>query len=755
MKPTDATAQGKELARIFVVAAVYLVTAKAGLLLAIPHTNATAIWPATGIALGAVLLLGYRIWPAIAIGAFLADLWHLSSIGFSLQISLAAAFSTTIGNTLEALLGAWLIRSCVGERNPLVRLDDIVRFVVFGALGASIVSASIGVSTLCAISGTWANFGVIWLTWWLGDASGALVLTPVMLTWSLRQRKWPTRKIAEGGLLLLLLLVLGWCYFLEPHLRYMFIPLLVWASMRFGPCESAVVILLVAIVSIVGIADGIAFDQATLNAPLLLLQGFISVVSVTTMFLSSSISQRKQAEGDLLTANEELRAVNRFIAISTGTQAPQVMLDRFLAEALLIVGLEGGTVCTVEPDDTLKMIAQREASEATISDLTSNRIKVGECLCGNCAHDNCPLILPDRQAVLGYASREAQRRETINFHAAFPFTVKGKCVGVLCVFTRTDKKPGPRSLKLLETLTAQVALAVENAQYLEKLQQNSDELETRVAARTAELVVSRAELEAQNEDLQNTYRQLEEETSERLSAQEELREKALLIIQQSRLAAMGEMIGNIAHQWRQPLNMLGLLIQELAMTYKRGEFNTAYLEECVKKVLQTIHQMSKTIDDFRNFFKPEKERTDFRVLEVMERTISLLEASLHANQITIAVVKGCDPVVNGYPNEFSQVLLNIMINARDAFVARQVASPTITIKTFSEAGRCIMTITDNAGGIPEGIIGKIFEPYFTTKGPDKGTGVGLYMSKVIIEKNMGGRLTVRNVGDGAEFRIEV
>jgi signal transduction histidine kinase len=172
-------------------------------------------------------------------------------------------------------------------------------------------------------------------------------------------------------------------------------------------------------------------------------------------------------------------------------------------------------------------------------------------------------------------------------------------------------------------------------------------------------------------------------------------------------------------------------------------------------MLETINHMSKTIDDFRNFFRPDKEKTDFRILEMIEKTISLLAGSLKAQQIRTAVFPACDPVVNGYPNEFSQVLLNIMVNARDAFVTRNVAGPTITIEIGTEGVRCVVTITDNAGGIPEEIIDKIFDPYFTTKGPDKGTGVGLYMSKTIIEKNMGGTLSARNVDGGAQFRIEV
>jgi C4-dicarboxylate-specific signal transduction histidine kinase len=186
-----------------------------------------------------------------------------------------------------------------------------------------------------------------------------------------------------------------------------------------------------------------------------------------------------------------------------------------------------------------------------------------------------------------------------------------------------------------------------------------------------------------------------------------------------------------------------------------GQFSAGYLAGNTQKMLETIRHMSQTIDDFSNFFRPCKEKIPFRVLEVVEKTISLLEGSLNAHMIKAEVNPVCDPVITGYPNEFSQVLLNIIINARDAFEARQVEEPRIVIDITTEGGRTVVNITDNAGGIPHHIIDKIFDPYFTTKGPDKGTGVGLFMSKSIIEKSMNGSLTARNLAGGAQFRIEL
>ena len=122
-------------------------------------------------------------------------------------------------------------------------------------------------------------------------------------------------------------------------------------------------------------------------------------------------------------------------------------------------------------------------------------------------------------------------------------------------------------------------------------------------------------------------------------------------------------------------------------------------------------------------------------------------------QIQVSVDE--DVSIDGYPNEYAQVILNILMNAKDALLERKAERPLIVLRLFSERGKAVLTVTDNAGGIPDAIIEKIFDPYFTTKGPDKGTGIGLFMSKTIVEKNIGGRLTARNIGGGAEFRVEV
>jgi signal transduction histidine kinase len=174
----------------------------------------------------------------------------------------------------------------------------------------------------------------------------------------------------------------------------------------------------------------------------------------------------------------------------------------------------------------------------------------------------------------------------------------------------------------------------------------------------------------------------------------------------------------------------------------------------VKDVMKQLQHMSQTIDDFRNFIRPDKKKTDFDVIQAIQHTIHLVIDSFTSNAIRITTPSAGGAIINGYPNEFSQVLLNILLNARDAFLEGNISDRVVTIDSWVENGRTVITIADNAGGIPAESLNRVFEPYFSTKG-GQGTGIGLFLSKNIIENSMGGRLTVRNTTEGAEFRIEV
>ncbi|WP_420263753.1 PAS domain S-box protein [Candidatus Magnetominusculus dajiuhuensis] len=235
-----------------------------------------------------------------------------------------------------------------------------------------------------------------------------------------------------------------------------------------------------------------------------------------------------------------------------------------------------------------------------------------------------------------------------------------------------------------------------------------------------------------------------------------------MLIQQSKMAAMGEMIGLIAHQWRQPLNAIGMVVQDIKEAYNYGELNEKYIQETVDTTMNQVYFMSKTIEDFKDFFKPSKKKVRFDIKTTIQELLSMFEQMFKKSDVDISMITSQDTILvtEGYPNEFKQVILNIINNAKDAITSKRDAGDTIqgridiNIINNTEGNKIIISIKDNGGGIPEHIMDKIFDPYYTTKG-EKGTGIGLYMSKTIIETNMGGSLEVSNVDGGAEFVIEL
>ena len=254
-------------------------------------------------------------------------------------------------------------------------------------------------------------------------------------------------------------------------------------------------------------------------------------------------------------------------------------------------------------------------------------------------------------------------------------------------------------------------------------------------------------------DKQRMLESLNRTLEERIEAAvNELRQKDQAMIQQNRLASMGEMINNIAHQWRQPLNLLGLIIQGLPAS---KDLSQSELDHEVEQIMGVIMQMSQTIDDFRYFFRKDKKKIHFTVNQVVTKAVEFITPSLNSKGISISIDELPEIDIIGYSNEYSQVLLNILSNAKDVLEERNVAEPRINISITRADDRSVVTITDNGGGIGMDVMPKIFDPYFTTKEKTQGTGIGLYMSKIIIEQNMGGSLTARNVEGGVAFRIEV
>lgn len=251
-----------------------------------------------------------------------------------------------------------------------------------------------------------------------------------------------------------------------------------------------------------------------------------------------------------------------------------------------------------------------------------------------------------------------------------------------------------------------------------------------------------------NEMIDNLENKIQEEINNRTNQEK-------LLVQQSKLAAMGNMLGNIAHQWRQPISEINAILMDVEAKTRFDKMDDEFLLKNISTCYEVTEHMSSTISDFQNFFQPSKEKEYFNVHEVCLSAISVINASLKFHNIELVFNINKNSDVFGYPREFAHAILNILSNSKDALVERKVKNPKITLSIKSGKQFTLIRIEDNAGGIKPENIEKVFEPYFTTKHATQGTGIGLYMTKMIIENNMQGIVGVENSKEGALFTIKL
>ncbi|HSS16103.1 MAG TPA: MASE1 domain-containing protein [Candidatus Dormibacteraeota bacterium] len=305
---------------IGILAVIYFIAGKLGLMLASLHASASPVWPPAGIALAGLLLLGYRAWPAIFIGAFL--------VNFTSAGNVATAFAIATGNTLEALVGAWLVNRFAGGTNVFDRPQGVFKFALAAGI-STIISPAFGVTSL-GVAGfaDWAKYGAIWLTWWLGDVTGDLVFTPLVLLWSVAsKRRWNKKEAAEVGALLLLLVLLsgvvfgGWPGVSARNYPIVLIcgPIVIWTAFRFTQRETATGIFILSAIAVWGTLHGFGpFVGETENQSLLAVQWWTAVLSITAMALSATMAERRRVE-------EELQQQKVVVKSANGTK------DQFLA----------------------------------------------------------------------------------------------------------------------------------------------------------------------------------------------------------------------------------------------------------------------------------------------------------------------------------------------------------------------------------------------------------------------------------------
>jgi signal transduction histidine kinase/DNA-binding response OmpR family regulator len=294
---------------VLVLAAIYVVAAKLGLMLAFVHASATAVWPPTGITLAAFLILGYRVWPGIFLGAFLANQLTAGSIMTSLGIA--------TGNTLEGLTGAYLINRYAHGQHAFSSAPGVLKFAALAGLGSTTISATFGVTSLVGGGyASWANYPSIWMTWWLGDIAGNLLVAPTLVLWSQRPYvRWNRGLACEAGISMVVLLGMGLALFtpLVPGtiknypLVFLVVSSLVWVASRFSERDTVTATFLLSGIAIWGTLQGSGpFTREAPNESLLVLQSFLGLIGIMVLALAASISERKRAEAAVRDAHDAM-----------------------------------------------------------------------------------------------------------------------------------------------------------------------------------------------------------------------------------------------------------------------------------------------------------------------------------------------------------------------------------------------------------------------------------------------------------------
>ena len=445
-------------------------------------------------------------------------------------------------------------------------------------------------------------------------------------------------------------------------------------------------------------------------------QGHIAEV----LSIGMDITELKQAQDEIKERNEELHSINRIISAVTGFLDLREALEQVLGEALDLVRLERGAVCLVAANETLELTANRGTPEAFIQDPTTGIVGMGDCLCGKCTRTLEPLILRNREEVLAYATRESTRGEPIHFHASFPLVTTGRCVGVLCVFTRTERKPSDRRLRLLETVTGQVALAIENAQLYEASRSHAVELERIVAERTRELVHAK----------------------ERAEAADHLKSAFL---------------ATMSHELRTPLNSIigftGIMLQGLA-----GPLNSEQSKQ-MEMVRSSSRHLLALINDVLDLSKIEagqfevaSERFDLRAS--INKVVGIVAPLAEKKGLAIRshIATEVDEAV-GDQRRVEQILLNLLNNAIKFTNFGEVALKVELVPDFkppggtSEQPAVRLRVSDTGIGIKPDDLTTLFQPFRQIDSGlsrnYEGTGLGLAICRRLADL-MGGEISAES-----------
>jgi PAS domain S-box-containing protein len=492
MNPPVVRQNAKAVAGFLALIFVYVAAGRFGLSLAIVNESASAVWPPTGIALAALLIWGLRLWPAIFVGAFLVNLLTPSPAGTSFIAMLVKDFGVAFGNTLEAFIGAWLVRRFAGGMEVCQRVRNVFKFFAFAGLFSTAISATIGVASLCVTGhAVWPDSGRIWLTWWTGDVAGAMMIAPLLIVWAKRSSITLTsRKIVEATFVLLIILFLGWANFLggmpaivTNQLKYVTLPPLLWGALRFQQRGAMTFVFLMSVMALWGTLRGVGpFVISDANESLLLLQTFLGTMAMMTLAVGAVMSERRQAEHRLRVQD----AISRVLAETPELKEAAPKFIRALCE---MAGWEMGAVWSVDrAANIIRCVDVWHLPTVKLTEFEAMTRRMtfspGVGIPGTVWQTGQPVWLPDVTKESNFPRAPAAAKDGL--HAAFCFPIKmgDEVVGALECFSRNVRERDDNFLTMLPAIGSQIGRVLEHRKAEDALRAKEAQLRT-VTAITA------------------------------------------------------------------------------------------------------------------------------------------------------------------------------------------------------------------------------------------------------------------------------
>src|SRR5437667_2208294 len=758
---------------------VYFIAGKFGLMLASLHASASPAWPPAGIALAALIVLGYRAWPAIFVGAFLVNLSTAGNVATSLAVA--------SGNTLEAMCGAWLVNRFAGGTTVFNRPQGVFKFAL-AAVVSTIISPAFGVTSL-ALAGfaDWTNYGAIWLTWWLGDTTSDLLIAPLIILWSIAsKRRWNRREAVEVGILLLLLFVLseavfgGWLTISVRNYPIAFIcgAIVIWTAFRFTQRETATGIFILSAIAIWGTLHSFGpFAAETENQSLLALQYWTAVVTITAMALSAGMAEHGRAEEALreseartnLAANaanlglwlwnipdDELWVTKQWRRLFGFAESEPVSIDRVRQVVhpddrertkQLVQQMSEGRGGEYEneyritrPDGSTRWIAGYGGVEldergkpafarGVSRDITERKLAEEKFRLVLDAAPNA-MIMVDSAGVITFANASA----TTVFGYSLSELI-GRHIETLIPERFRDRHVGDRKGFLSEPSSR----AMGAGRDLFGRRKDGSEFPVEVGLnpiRTAEglfVLASVIDITARKQaELENQLRNME-------------------LARVGRVAVMGELAASLAHEVNNPIGAIVANARAAQRSIAAGKIGTEELTELLTDIVADGRRAGEVIQGIRNMVRKGKPR---RALIQIGDTIRELLRIVHADAIgrEIEVTAEVDSDTGqawGDPVQILQVLLNLAINSFEAMTAVPSDARRLAIHAGRDGnGDILVSMRDSGPGFPSGMVEQLFEPFFSTKA--EGTGMGLAIARSIVEAH-GGTVSGENCDDGGAW----